>query len=279
MAVTDPIKTNFLYRFDCGGNIRRLTAVGENQIYNGEVYIGDSSSGDKPQVDHTPPTFSEDPEDAEIDVSMKDTSSVAALWVLGPPAYPVIVDIYNYDRDLDTATHEYHGWIVRPNFELDRSIVSFHCKSVWHFFERQSFNDSLSALSRYSIFDPRSGIDIETLRTGITIDSVNDERDVITVTGISEPDDWFRGGLIIAPDRDMRTILTHTTVLGVKTLTLNAAFPQFTLDVGFTADIYPGDDLTYGVWSVKFDAQTNSGAKHGGWPFMPNVDPAVKGVI
>jgi hypothetical protein len=271
MAITAPIKTNFLYRFDCGGNIRRFSNVAETQTYNSETY-------DFAQIEHTPPTYSEEPEDAEIDVSMKDTGSVAALWVLGPPAYPVTVDIYNYDRDLDTVTHEYRGWIVRPNFELDRHIISFHCKSVWHFFERESFSDSLGALSRFSIFDSRSSVDIEALRTSVAVATLNAERDVLTVTGITEPDDWFEGGLIIAPDRDMRTILTHTTVLGAKTLTLNAAFPQFTLDVGFTADIYPGDDLTYAQWSVKFDAQTDNGANHGGWPFMPNVDPAIKGV-
>jgi len=270
--ITDPIKTNFLYRFDCGGNIRAFSSIAEIQPYNGEDYL---YAG----ISHTPPTFSEEPEDAEIDVSMKDTNTVAALWVLGPPAYPVIVDIFNYDRDADAATHDYHGWIVRPNFELDRSIVSFHCKTLWHFFERESMSDSLSALSRFSIYDPRSGIDLNTLRTGISVTALNDERDVLTVTGITQPDDWFKGGLIIAPDRDMRTILQHTTESGNKKLYLNAAFPQFTLDVGFTADIYPGDDLSYSQWSVKFDAQTNNGENHGGWPFMPNVDPAMRGVI
>lgn len=272
MAITDPINTNYLYRFDCGGNLQRFSSVAEVQSFDGEDYP-------YTQISHTPPTFSEDPEDAEVDVSMKATSSIASLWVLGPPAYPVKVDIWEYDRDADTVRPEYRGWIVRPNFELDRSIVSFHCKSVWHFFERESFTDSLSALSRFSIFDARSGVDLNALATGITVTALNDERDVLTVTGITQPDDWFRGGLIVAPDRDMRTILEHKTESGNKNLYLNGGFPRFTLDVGFSADIYPGDDLAFGTWSVKFDAQTNNGANHGGWPFTPNIDPAVRGVI
>ena len=278
MAITDPTRINFLYRFDCGGTIKRFTGVAADQTVSGEVYLG-TALEDKPQIAHTPPTYSEDPEDAEIDVSMKDTSSIASLWVLGPPPYPVIIDIFEYDRDTETVTPYYHGWVVRPNFELDSSIVSFHCKSLWHFYERASFSDSLSNLSRYSIFDPRSGIDVEPLRVGITITALNTERDVLTVSGITEPDDWFKGGMIVAPDRDARTILEHKTEATLKKLYLNAAFPSFTLDTGFTADIYPGDDLTYGTWSVKFDSVTNTGAKHGGWPFMPNVDPAVRGVI
>ncbi len=278
MAITNPTRINFLYRFDCGGTIKRFTSVAEDQIVGGETYLG-TALEDKPQIAHTPPTYSEDPEDAEIDISMKDTSSIASLWILGPPPYPVTIDILEYDRDVETVTPYYRGWVVRPNFELDSSVVSLHCKSLWHYFERESFTDSLSALSRYSIFDSRSGIDIEPLRTVITIDSLNEERDVLTVSGITQPDDWFKGGMIVAPDRDARTILEHKTEGGDINLYLTAAFPSFTLDSGFTADIYPGDDLTYATWSVKFDAVTNNGAKHGGWPFTPNTDPAVRGVI
>ena len=59
-------------------------------------------------------------------------------------------------------------------------------------------------------------MDIEQFRVGITIDALNDERDVLRVSGITEPDDWFKGGIIIAPDRDMRTILSHETISGNK---------------------------------------------------------------
>lgn len=274
MTVTAPTETNFLYRLEFGeADVVRFTNIAENQIYDGEEYTFIS-------IDHTAPTFSGEAQDAEIDVLIHERNTAADQFTLGPPPYPVIVRILEYDRLTDTAEDYYKGWIIRPSFDLSGSVVGFHCKSLFHFFERESFTDSLSALSRYSIFDPRSGVDIEAFRVTVTVDTFNDARDVITVTGISEADGWFRGGLIVAPDRDMRTILEHETITGgAKQLTLNGAFPEFTLATGFTADIYPGDDLQHGTWVVKFGAETGAGRAFGGWPYTPNVDPAIKGVI
>lgn len=272
MPVTTPTSTNFLYRVSFGSSAEHWTNIAEDQTFDSELYR-------YIPITHTPPKFSAEPQESEVTLTIYERNPIADLFTLGPPPYQVIIDIWEYDRNADVATPHYHGWIIRPSFDLNGSVISFRCKTVWHFFERESLSDSLAALSRYSIFDPRSGVDIESLRTSITIDALNDQRDVLTVSGITEPDDWFKGGLIVAPDRDARTILQHVTETGLKRLYLSAAFPQFTLDTGFTADIYPGDDLTYGTWSVKFDAQTAGGANHGGWPFMPNVDPVVRGVI
>ena len=50
MAVTDPTKINYLYRFDCGGDLKRFSNVAEVQTYNAEDYI-------YTQIEHTPPTL------------------------------------------------------------------------------------------------------------------------------------------------------------------------------------------------------------------------------
>lgn len=268
MPVVAPTERNYLYRVEYGSNVERFTNVSEDQPFDDETYR-------YIPIEHTSPTFSGNPQGAEIELKIYENNPLSNLFILGPPPYRIKLQIYEYDRIADTVRPEYRGWIVRPSFDLEGSLTGFRCKSVWHFFERESFTDSLSALSRYSIYDPRSGVDIEPLRTGITIDSLNDERDVLTVTGITQLDDYFRGGLIVAPDRDMRTIIKHVG----DELTLSAAFPRFTLDEGFTADIYPGDDLTYETWANKFAAETNNGEKWGGWQYTPNVDPNVRGVI
>jgi hypothetical protein len=77
----------------------------------------------------------------------------------------------------------------------------------------------------------------------------------------------------------MRTVINHELDGSDIILTLSSAFNRFTLDEGFTADVYPGDDLLYDTWANKFASATNNGEAFGGWPFMPNVDPAVRGVI
>lgn len=272
MPITTPIQTNYLYLVEWASSIERWSNIGEDQTHDGETWR-------EVLVEHTPPRFSSEPQDSEIDLTLHESNPLGVLFTFGPPPFQIKLRIYEYDRVNDISTPHYKGWIVRPSYDLEGNIVSFRCKTVWHFYERESFTESLSALSRYTIFDPRSGVDYEQFRVGITATEFNDLRDVIKVTGITEPDGHFDGGVIIAPDRDMRTILKHETIGPDKFLTLSSGFPRFTLDVGFTADIYPGDDRTYDTWANKFGSATNNGEKHGGWPYMPNVDPEVRGVI
>lgn len=270
--VTEPVETNFLYQVEAGSNRYLFTDVAMDQEYNSETY-------ELTQIEHSSPTFSGEATQSEVDITLHESNPVAQLFTFGTPAYPIKVRILEYDRKTGTAEDYYRGWVVRPSFRLDVSEVDLHCKTVWHYFERESFSDSLSALSRYSVYDPRSGVDLASFRVGITVTAMNDERDILTVTGISEIDTYFTGGMIVAPDLDKRTILKHVTEGADKKLYLNAAFPEFTLAVGFTADIYPGDDLTYDTWANRFGAVTNNGEAFGGWQYMPNVDPSVRGVI
>lgn len=274
MPVTDPIRTNYLYRVEYASNVVRWTNQAESQLLDSEVY--DYVTGG---ISHTPPRFSADPQGAEIDLTLHELNVLTQLFSLGPPPFRIKLLIYEYDRDTETATPHYRGWITRPSLNLQASTTSFHCESVWHFYKRETFTDSLAAQSRYSIFDPRAGVDLESLRVPITVTAFNDLRDILTVTGISQPDDYFKGGIIAAPDGDKRGILQHVTVGADKQLTLTSAFNRFTLDTGFTADLYPGDDLLYETWANKFAAVTNNGEYFGGWPFMPNVDPEKRGVI
>ena len=271
MSVNENTELNFLYRFEAGSAVFTFSDVSLDQPYNGEFYT-------KIQIANTAPRFTARPEEAEIDVTMNEQAALSDLFINGPPPYRVKLIIYEYDRVAQTVTPYYRGWVVRAPFRLTESLVQLHLKSVWHFFERLSLVDSLSALSRYSVYDPRVSADYSSLRTGITVTALNDHRDILTVTGITQPDDHFRGGFIEATNTDKRTIIAHYTEAGEKKLQLSAAFPEFTLSNGFTADIYPGDDLTYGTWTTRFAVQTNNGQKFGGWTYMPNVDPSVKGV-
>lgn len=273
MPVTTPVKTNYLYRIEYASNVIRWTGVAEDQLYNSETYsyiVGG--------ITHTSPRFSAESQSAEIDLTVHGLNPLTTLFSLGPPPFRIKLLIYEFNRDTETAIPRYRGWIVRPSFSLGESTVSFRCKTVFHFYERESFTDSLSALSRYSIFDPRSGADIEALKETITVTAFNDLRDVITITGTAQTPPYYRGGLIVTPDRDMRTILEHELDGSDILLTLSSAFNRFTLDEGFQADIYPGDDLLYDTWANKFTSATNNGEFHGGWPFMPNIDPAITGV-
>jgi hypothetical protein len=272
MSVTNPTSLNFIYVFTAGSVTHRFTEASDAQTFDDEVVT-------PIQISHSAPKFSAEPGDAEIDVAIREDNPLADLFLDGPAPYPIKLIIYEYDRTDDSTTAVYRGWAMRVPFRLTDSLMVLRCKSAWLWYEKESLTDSLSALSRYSVYDPRSGVDIESLRVGITVTALNDERDVLTVTGITEPDDWFKGGMIVAPDRNKRTILKHVTEGADKKLYLNGAFSEFSLASGFSADIYPGDDLTYDTWANKFGSETNNGEAWGGWQYTPNVDPVERGVV
>lgn len=262
---------DFLYKFTAGSAPHLFVKGVFPVTYDDEDY-------DPVQITHTLPTWSNEPQDAEIDVTIIESIELAEV-LLTPPPYPIILDIYEYDHDTETATPYYRGWVVRCQFSLTQSLIVLHLKTVWHFYERESLGDSLSRLSRYSIYDPRSGVDISTLAEAITVTGLNDQRDILTVTGISELPPYYKGGFIEAPNLDKRTILDDPDESGSRKLYLNGGFPEFTLGTGFNATVYPGDDLLYATWANKFASLTNNGENWGGWEFTPNVDPAVKGVV
>lgn len=254
----------FLYHFTAGSAVYRF-------IHIDRALEHEDASYDPVQITHTVPTWSDEPQDAEIDVTVKDSIDLSEI-LLTPPPYPIILNIYEWLGD--AASPYYRGWVVRCRFKLTEPVIELHLKTVWHFYEREALSDSLSSVSRYSIYDPRAGADLEALKQAVTAATFNDQRDIITVTGITQIDGYFTGGFIVAPNQDKRTILDHTG----GTLTLNGGFSRSTLDTGFPCDLYPGDDLLYSTWANKFAAQTNNGESWGGWEFMPNIDPAKRGV-
>lgn len=270
--ITKPTELHYVYQITAGSATYTYNSVDVQHEFDGEEAI-------PIQVSHELFTNSGEAEDLETDFEIHKSAEIANHFIDGPPPYPVTVEIFEYDRDSETATAIYLGWVTRSNFELDRHVLSLHLKSLWHFFERESLTDSLSSLSRYSIYDPRSGVDAESLKETITVTALNDERDVLTVTGITQPVEWYKGGRMKAQNNDERTIIKDEIVGADRQLTLAAAFPRFTMSSGFTADVYPGDDLTYETWANKFASQSNNGEKHGGWQHTPNVDPSVRGVI
>lgn len=260
----------FLYKFTAGSAIYRLAKISHLRTYESEEYL-------PANVTHSPPTWSEEPQDAEIDVTIKDSTELAET-LLTPPPYPIILDIHEWLGN--TAAPYYRGWVVRCRMGLTEPLSILHLKTVWHFYEREALSDSLGSTSRYSIYDPRAGVDISSLKESVTVTEFNDQRDILTITGASSLPPYLKGGYIESPDLDKRTILDDVIEgsPAERHLYLNGGFPRQVLDVGFPADVYPGDDLLYSTWANKFAAFTNNGESWGGWEFTPTVDPAKRGV-
>src|SRR5689334_14190843 len=98
----------FLYNFSAGSATYRFAKVAHAQEFADEIYT-------PVQIRHTAPKFSEEAQDAEIDVTIIESNEIGEL-LLTPPPYPIILTIYEVLGE--DVTPYYRGWVVRCQFKL-----------------------------------------------------------------------------------------------------------------------------------------------------------------
>lgn len=104
MTVNAHAETNFLYVFETGSSTHRMADGSVDIVYQSETYT-------HRRVRHQSPRFSAEPEDGEIDIVLHDTNPLTDLFLSGPPAYPIIANVYEYDRIANVANPYYRGCV------------------------------------------------------------------------------------------------------------------------------------------------------------------------
>jgi hypothetical protein len=272
----------YIYRFQDDLRSTLYSGVGHAISLNDEVYVPVS-------ISHSQPTFSSDPSQARITVRMRDDLSVALNYISHPPPYATYLTIYEVlateisGNSLIATEVDPHwrGQIVRIAWKDSFRAVEITCRTRQDIhFSRETNEESLNPLCRFHLGDGRCPVNIEDFKENATVEAVSADisEPTITVSGLSQLDDYYRAGMIRLADRDMRTVDLALTSGGNKVLTLSRAFPSTSVQVGDSVDIFAGDDLTQETCSVKFAAATDSGAAWGGWKLTPNRDYARYGI-
>ena len=106
-------------------------------------------------------------------------------------------------------------------------------------------------------------------RQAVTVTNIDTENFMITVSGITQPDEWFTAGVFEAQNGDKRFILDHTG----DVLTLQQNFPSTTVRIGDDLTILAGDDHLFSTCQFKFGAFTGAGAAFGGNNLQANKNP------
>lgn len=272
----------YIYRFQDDLRSTLYSGVGHAISFNDETYASVS-------ISHSSPTFSSDPSQARITVRMRDDLSVALNYISHPPPYATYLTIYEVlateiDGNVLVATEvdsHWRGQIVRIAWKDSFRAVEITCRTRQDIhFSRETNEESLNPLCRFHLGDGRCPVNIEDFKESATVEAISADisEPTITVSGLSQLDDYYRAGMIRLADRDMRTVDLALTSGGNKVLTLSRAFPSTSVQVGDSVDIFAGDDLTQETCSVKFAAATDSGAAWGGWKLTPNRDYARYGI-
>src|ERR1044072_1721810 len=266
----------YIYRFEDDLRSTCYSGVGHEIELNDEFYTPVSTS-------HSSPTFSSDPSQARITVRLRDDLAVAMNYISHPPPYATYLTIFEVlateiDGNSLIATEvdpHWRGQIVRIAWKDSFRAVEITCRTRQDIhFSRETNEASLTPLWRFHLGDGRCPVNIEDFKESATVVAISADisEPTITVSGLSQLDDYYRVGMIRLAARDMRTVDLALTSGGNKTLTLSRAFPSTSVQVGDTVEVFAGDDLTQETCSVKLAAATDSGAAWGGWRLTPNRD-------
>jgi hypothetical protein len=266
----------YLYKFEDATRTYSFTNVAHVLNYDGLEYLPVT-------ISHTQPTFSSDPSQARVTVSLRDDLQVAMNYISHPPPWKTAVEILEVletevnGNTLDVTHVEPHwsGRIARIAWRDSFRAVEMTCRTQQEIhFSRETLNEGLGPLCRFHTGDGRCPVNIENFKEPATVVAVSGDisEPTITVSGLAQSDSYYKAGMIRLADSDWRTVAKALTSGGNKILTLSRAFPATAVQNGDTVDVFAGDDLTQETCSVIFGAETDSGAAWGGWNLTPNRD-------
>jgi hypothetical protein len=230
-------------------------------------------------ISHSSPTFSSDPSQARITVRMRDDLTVAMNYISHPPPFATTLTVHEVlattvSGNRLVVTHvepHWSGRIVRIAWKDSFRAVEINCRTEHDIrFSRESNTESLHPLCRFHVGDGRCPVNIENFKETATVVAISGDvsEPTMQVSGLTQIDAYYKGGMVRTGDGDMRTVLQ--SVAGV--LTLSRAFPSTTVQVGDAVDVFAGDDLTLETCATIFGAETEGGAAWGGWQHTPNRD-------
>lgn len=255
----------YLYKFVNGDLSFFYTNVGTDQEFEGDVYTSNQV------ISHTSPERTQDVSKADVTITVPFDFPVLDLHNPFPAPKKTKVTIYKFYEGVTDPTQCFRGEVLRPRF--NKSSAQILCQTRLSSLDKEGLPETHANLCTKFLGDGRCPVNLENFRVGITVSDITGS--VYTVTGITQDDDWFKGGKIEAPNGDLRYIISQVG----DVLTLDNPFPPETLAELDDADIYPGCDRTFATCSTKYEDETGGGAAHGGVTFMPNDNPHEQGSV
>jgi hypothetical protein len=195
--------------------------------------------------------------------------------------YPSRIGVAIYRTHRDDADAEFkpfwNGLLKGQSVENDEAHME--CETWLAAMRRRGLVDKWQRLCNYFLYrehGSRCPVSLATHARSCTVTAVSGS--TITVSGLGAyADNWFRGGFVEAGDGDVRDVLSWVQSTGV--LTMTAAMPSTTIQVGTVLTAYDGCDHLYSTCqSGKFSAETNDGDYFGGFPFGPERNPHQSGI-
>lgn len=176
-----------------------------------------------------------------------------------PPPGNIEVDVWRQNEIDGPVFQIWSGVVVET--PIEGSIGTIRCQHIAELVAgSEGLSEKWAPTCPFMTYQHPCPAQIANHSTSITVDDIDTENFTVTVTGITQIDQWFNAGVFAAANGDKRFILDHTGDM----LTLIQNFPQSSLRVGDAATLIDGDDHLYQTCRDKFGTETGNGAAFGG---------------
>lgn len=210
-------------------------------------------------ISHDNPTESSDAGRSGLEISVSHRNPIIRAYREFPPPGDIDVTVWR-QNEIDGEVFQIWSGIVVET-PIDGSMGTIRCQHIAELVSgSEGLNEKWAPTCPFMTYQHPCPALISNHSTSVVVTDIDTENFTVTVTGITQIDQWFSAGVFATANGDKRFILDHTG--GVLTLIQN--FPLSSLRIGDTATLIDGDDHLYQTCRDKFGTETGSGDAFGG---------------
>jgi uncharacterized phage protein (TIGR02218 family) len=263
------VKKKQLYRITEGSLVWTYTSSDVNETYNGETYLAIPIGRNEAEVRNELAR-------ANIEVKLPVTNDLAIRNLREVVEAQVGLTVWSIDPDDGTVATEWKGRLSQVKPDGVDIVLVF--ESIFTSLRRPGLRKRYQRTCPYVLYGRGCGLNKDAFAVAGQVTNVTDVIVKMPVAA-SQPNGWYSGGMIAAPDGTLRFILSHSgdTLLLIRPLvSLVNAFAAFGYGNSYgqyygtvTATIYPGCDRSKEVCNNKFNNLLNNGS----FPWIPLKNP------
>jgi uncharacterized phage protein (TIGR02218 family) len=252
------VRVTELYRIAVGDTVSSddtvfLFAAGDTAVeYNGETYepvtVGRSEIVQGSEINR-----------ANITLRIPVTNPLARIYLAAVP--DVVATVTVYRKQGDDVLVWWKGRIAAARATGMEMVLD--CESVFTGMRRTGARARYQVQCRHALYGRACGVDQDLYAVSATVDAVSDTAVTVTVTDSEAPEAGYFVGGMIEFDGVLRIVVAHAG----GDLTLWRPMPG--LEIGSEVTLYPGCNRSL----VQCDARFDNAINHGGFPWLPNVNP------
>ncbi len=240
-----------LFYFFSGNNFKRYyTSSDKDLVYNGVTYTAIPIR--RSNILNTD-DLSRSPVNIELEVS----DHLIQGFITAVYGKSVNVIVYR-KHDAHVAVF-WQGRVITSN--ISGNICTLNCESILTAIKRTGLKEKFQISCRHVLYSDECRVNQNNYLTNLIVTEVNDN--VITVTGITQSDNYFKDGFVVFDNYQYRGIIRNTSTV----ITLDLMIPK--LEIGDTLKCYPGCNYLRSTCEDKFNNDIN----YGGFPWIPSKNP------